>query len=403
MLPIIISGIIAYIIGIKRALLSKKETFIFSVLLLYGLVVFAVSATGYWAPSAQLIPLERAAGVILMAIVTRVIYKLVQVKKPTSTTTKDKRLSVLAFGLLVGSIIALGYNTAVFLQKIDWMPLGHIITESRKARHSTNDSEYVSTAWKKRLEAFAPYIKKGASVWSTYTSVYDSTRHQKNGSSGGEDYIIHALGPARRNRYAQDFTTQKPDYAITLSPSYFIYEEWLWTRHWSFYKELQDNYTIITTNDSHILWKRQTDNVTKETVGGPEHRIQKDANGDYVITAGTASNIRVFEVSVRYNAKSMLPMTAKLPRYLLELSGSSLQKYPVSLPPYNTNWSFPVALAPNDSSVRISPKVYSLIPGASLEIQDVSYREVTAQNNLYIYQSNFCLHNANKCEKINKR
>lgn len=403
MLPIIISGIVAYIIGIKKALLSKKETFVFSILLLYGLVVFAVSITGYWAPSAQLIPLERAAGVILMAIVTRVIYKLVQVKKSTSTTTKDKRLSVLAFGLLVGSIIALGYNTAIFLQKIDWMPLGHIITESRKARHSTNDSEYVSTAWKKRLESFAPYIKKGASVWSTYTSVYDSTRHQKNGSSGGEDYIIHALGPARRDRYTQDFITQKPDYAITLSPSYFIYEEWLWTRHWSFYKELQDNYTIIATNDSHILWKRQTDNVAKETVGGPEHRIQKDANGDYVITAGAASNIRVFEVSVRYNAKSMLPMTAKLPRYLLELSGSSVQKYPVSLPPYNTNWSFPVALAPNDSSVRISPKVYSLIPGASLEIQDVSYREVTAQNNLYIYQSNFCLHNANKCEGINKR
>ncbi|TWP14881.1 hypothetical protein EUA75_02825 [TM7 phylum sp. oral taxon 353] len=403
MLPIIISGIIAYIIGIKRALLSKKETFIFSVLLLYGLVVFAVSATGYWAPSAQLIPLERAAGVILMAIVTRVIYKLVQVKKPTSTTTKDKRLSVLAFGLLVGSIIALGYNTAVFLQKIDWMPLGHIITESRKARHSTNDSEYVSTAWKKRLESFAPYIEKGASVWSTYTSVYDSTRHQKNGSSGGEDYIIHALGPTRRDRYTQDFITQKPDYAITLSPSYFIYEEWLWTRHWSFYKELQDNYTIIATNDSHVLWKRRAGTAVQKKTSHPKHRIQKDTNGDYVITAGAANNIRVFEVSVRYNAKSMLPMTAKLPRYLLELSGSSLQKYPVSLPPYNTNWSFPVALAPNDSSVRISPKVYSLIPGASLEIQDVSYREVTAQNNLYIYQSNFCLHNANKCEGINKR
>lgn len=164
MLPIIIGGIVTYVIGIKKALLSKKETFVFSVLLLYGLVVFAVSITGYWAPSAQLIPLERAAGVILMAIVTRVIYKLVQVKKPASTTTKDKRLSVLVFGLLFGGIVALEYNTAIFLQKIDWMPLGHIITESRKARHSTNDSEYISTAWKKRLESFAPYIEKGASI-----------------------------------------------------------------------------------------------------------------------------------------------------------------------------------------------------------------------------------------------
>lgn len=400
-LPVIIGGITAYIIGVKKALLSKKETFVFSVLLLYGLVVFAVSATGYWAPSTQLIPLERAAGVILVAIVTHVIYNLIQAKRSTPSA-KSKGFPVLAFGLLFGSIIALGYNTAVFLQKIDWMPLRHIITESKKARHSTDDAEYVSTAWRKRLESFAPYIEKGASVWSTYTSVYDSIRHQKNGSSGGEDYIIHALGPARRNRYTQDFIAQKPDYVITLNPSSFVYEEWLWICHWAFYKELQDNYTIIATNDQHVLWKRQTDNVTKETVGGPEHRIQKDANGDYIIAAGTANHIRVFEVSVRYNAKSVLPMTTKLPRYLLELSGSSVQKYPVSLPPYNTNWSFPVALAPNDSSVRISPKVYSLIPGASLEIQDMSYREVTAQNNLYIYQSNFCLHNADKCKGINK-
>lgn len=401
-LPVIISGITTYIIGVKKALLSKKETFVFSILLLYGLVVFAVSITGYWAPTMQLIPLERATGVILVAIVTRVIYKLVQAKKPASTT-KDKRLSVLAFGLLVGGIVALGYNTAIFLQKIDWMPLGHILTESRKARHSTDDAEYVSTAWRKRLEAFAPYIEKGARVWSTYTSVYDSIRHQKNGSSGGEDYIIHALGPTRRDHYTQDFITQKPDYVITLNPSSFVYEEWLWICNWPFYKELQDNYTIIATNDQHVLWKRQTSNAAQEKTNHPKHHVQKDANGDYVITAGATNNIRVFEVSVRYSAKSMLPITAKLPRYLLELSGSSVQKYPVSLPPYNTNWSFPVALAPNDSSIRISPKVYSLIPGASLEVQDVSYREVTAQNNLYIYQSNFCLHNANKCEGVNKR
>ncbi len=402
MLPIIIGGVVAYIVGVKKALLSKKETFVFSVLLLYGLVVFAVSATGYWAPSAQLIPLERAAGVILVAIVTHVIYNLIQAKKSTPNA-KSKGFSVLAFGLLLGSIIALGYNTAIFLQKIDWMPLRHIITESKKARHSTDDAEYISTAWRKRLETFAPHIEKGARVWSTYTSVYDSIRQQKNGSSGGEDYIIHALGPTRRSHYTQDFITQKPDYVITLNPSYFKYEEWLWTRHWAFYKELQDNYTIIATNDSHVLWKRRAGTAAQKKTSHPKHHIQKDANGDYIITTGAANNIRVFEVSVRYSARSVLPMTAKLPRYLLELSGSSLQKHPVSLPQYDTSWSFPVALAPNDSSIRISPKVYSLIPGASLEIQDVSYREVTAQNNLYIYQSNFCLHNANKCEGIDKR
>lgn len=397
MLPVIIGGIVAYIISVKKNLLSKKESFTFSTLLLYGVVVFAVSATGYWAPGAQLIPLERAAGVILVAVLTRTVYTFIQ--KRSTHHARDKRLSILGFSLLVGSVVVLGYGAATFLQRIDWMPLGHIITESRKARHSTDDAEYVGAAWKKRLEVFAPYIEEGRSVWSTYTSVYDSTHHQKNGSSGGEDYIIHALGSARRDRYAQDFMEQKPDYVVTLNPSYFIYEEWLWTRHWSFYKELQDKYTIVTTNDSHILWKRQTEGTTREQMNHREYNIQKDTNGDYIIDVGTANDVRVFEVSVNYSVKNVLPMTSKLPRYLLELPGLSIQKYPVSLPPYSTNWKFPVALAPNDSSVRISPKVYSMVPGSSLEIHDVSYREVTPRrDNLYMYYSNFCLHNSTVCK-----
>lgn len=397
MLPIIIGGIAAYIISAKKNLLSKKESFVFSTLLLYGVVVFAVSATGYWAPGAQLIPLERAAGFILVAILTRTVYVFIQ--KSSTHHAKDKRISILGFSLLVGSVVVLGYGAVTFLQRIDWMPLGHIITESRKARHSTDDSEYVSAAWKKRLEAFTPYIEEGASVWSTYTSVYDSTHHQKNGSSGGEDYIIHALGPTRRDRYVRDFIEQKPDYVITLNPSYFIYEEWLWTRHWSFYKELQDKYTIVTTNDSHILWKRQAETTTQKQTNNPEYHIQKDTNGDYVINARATNDMRVFEVSVIYSAKSILPMTSKLPRYLLELSGSSTQKYPVSLPPYSTKWKFPVVLAPNDSSVRISPKVYSIVPGVSLEVNGVSYHEVTPQqDNLYMYYSNFCLHNSAMCK-----
>ena len=177
---------------------------------------------------------------------------------------------------------------------------------------------------------------------------------------------IHCLlYTSRRDKYTKDFIEQKPDYVITLNPSYFVYEEWLWSRHWQFYKELLNNYTVIATNDSHVLWKRQSDNANQKTTIHPERRVQKSSSGDYIINAGTGNNIRVFEISVRYKAKSILPMTSKLPRYLLEISGSSLQEYPISLPPYSTSWSFPIALGPNDSSVRISPKAYSLIPGVA--------------------------------------
>lgn len=391
--PVLLGGIVSLAIGIKKKLLSKNETFAFSVLTLYGVVVFLVSITGYWAPSTQLIPLERAAGIVLVAI----LIKAIAAYKPTSLNLGHKTSTAIKLCAVCLTIFVLCFHLWTTWQKISWMPVQSILDNARLARHAS-DEDYISKAWQSRLASFKPYITDGSTVWSTYTSIYDSTRGQLNGSTGGEDYIIHALGPDRRACYTNDFIKQKPDYVITLKPTYFIYEEWLWTRHWPFYKELQNSYRIIATNDSHILWKRRTENVPQEKANHQEHRMQKDANGDYIVSVGATNNMRVFEVSVRYKAKSLLPMTSKLPRYLLELSGSSLQKYPISLPPYDTSWSFPVALAPNDSSLRISPKVYSLIPGASLEIQDMSYREVTVQNNRYIYQNNLCRYHADKCK-----
>ena len=73
--------------------------------------------------------------------------KIIQTKKP-NVNAINKKISFIVFGLLLGCVAAIGYNTAIFLQKISWMPVKHIVTESRKARHSTDDSEYVSVAWK---------------------------------------------------------------------------------------------------------------------------------------------------------------------------------------------------------------------------------------------------------------
>ena len=114
-------------------------------------------------------------------------------------------------------------------------------------------------------------------------------------------------------------------------------------------QRLLNNYTVIATNDSHVLWKHQSDSANQKTTIHPDV-VYKNLQAEITLfNTGTGNNIRVFEISVRYKAKSTLPMTSKLPRYLLEISGSSLQEYPISLPPYNTSWSFPIALGPNDS------------------------------------------------------
>ncbi len=51
----------------------------------------------------------------------------------------------MVFRITTGCVVAIGYNAAIFLQK-SADASKHIVTESRKARHSTDDSEYVSVA-----------------------------------------------------------------------------------------------------------------------------------------------------------------------------------------------------------------------------------------------------------------
>lgn len=397
MIPILLGGLLSFIVGIKRKMLSKNELFVFSVLILYGFIVFFVSITGYWAPSTQLIPLERAAGIILVAILVKAV------------TANRKKLMTDHRALFVGQlcvlcliIFVLCFHVFTTWQKISWMPIRFILTNTKLARHAS-DEDYISRSWQGRLASFKPYIKDGSTIWSTYTGLYDSTRGQLNGSTGGEDYIIHALGPDRRDRYTRDFIKQKPDYAITLKPSYFIFEEWLWSRHWPFYKELQTNYKIIAENDSHILWERQERNGHASTEKS-SHTIPKVASDAYRVNLSESDRIRLYEITVTYKAKAAIPFSSKIPRYLMELSGSSLQKYPASLPQYETTWQFPVTLAPSDSFIELNPKIYGLMPGASIDISNITYKELSiSKENLYMYYNNSCSPNNRQKSKTSPR
>lgn len=191
--------------------------------------------------------------------------------------------------------------------------------------------------------------------------------------------------------------------AITLKPSYFIFEEWLWSRHWPFYKELQTNYKIIAENDSHILWERQERNGHASTEKS-SHTIPKVASDAYRVNLSESDRIRLYEITVTYKAKAAIPFSSKIPRYLMELSGSSLQEYPASLPQYETTWQFPVTLAPSDSFIELNPKIYGLMPGASIDISNITYKELSiSKENLYMYYNNSCSPNNRQKSKTSPR
>lgn len=250
-----------------------------------------------------------------------------------------------------------------------------VSSDSRTARHAP-DGTYVSANWKKRIDSFKPYIEKDTRIWSTYTGLYDSMANQLNASPGGEDYIIHALGPERRKQYTDKFIESKPEYVVTLKSTYFWYEEWLWSRHWDFYETLYQNYSVVASNDAHVLWKRNHQGPKTPAIEASSP-LTKSADGLYTANVGSSSTPRLYSIKINYEIKNKNPVNEKFSRNLLVPSGTSIQRFSVSLPPYEKEWSFPIALAPSDSHFSLSPKTYGLIPTTDIVIKNISYKEIS--------------------------
>ena len=94
-------------------------------------------------------------------------------------------------------------------------------------------------------------------MWSLYTGVLNEEMGIMNSSQGGYDYIIHALGPERREQYVQDFAKQQPKYVLTFTHGYFTWEGWMQNSHWEFYSLIDQNYEVVKESSTYALWKRK--------------------------------------------------------------------------------------------------------------------------------------------------
>jgi hypothetical protein len=396
---VIILGFITAGLAIYKKVASSTERRVYSFLLTYGIIVFAAGITGYFAPASQLIPLERVAGLILVAVVFQLLWSErlwnrggKKHKKPVLDYTR-----VAATGLLCILTVLIGINGYYRWIGLNDFPIKDVLVTANVARQS-DDYYAASPAWKARLNSFKSFINPGSSLWSTYTGLYDSQNGMLSSASGGEDYIIHALGDDRRKAYEQDFIKQRPEYVTTLKPTYFIYEEWLWSRHWSFYNQLLTNYEIKTENDSHILWK--LDRHPQPQVATFQTLTPQDDT--YKLPANNTDSVAIFEVRIRYKAGSIIPLKAanRLPRYLIEFHDMSALRYPVSLPGQQTEWTFPVILMPGESHASFTKKADWLLPIGSLTIENVQFKSVdVSRKNSYLFFNNSCyISSSTRCE-----
>jgi len=211
-------------------------------------------------------------------------------------------------------------------------------------------------------------------IWSTYAGLLE---WQVGVFHPATDYIIHTLGPKRRSEYASLFVADRPDLVQTIRPPFTGYEEWLEGTHWDFYRPLLERYDVAATGPWSFFWTR------RDSVAAPALApLLEMAVPPNTLTLSTspqlpADSIGVFEVRLRYhthNPLAAIPVLGGLPRYLIDLPGST-NLYPVSLAPYATERSFPVVIR-GESPIIIRGYVASLIGGATLTLDSVRIQRI---------------------------
>jgi len=223
------------------------------------------------------------------------------------------------------------------------------------------------------LDARRDSAGRPPTLWSTYAGLLEARNGMFHPSV---DYIIHALGPANRTKYLDDFRRVRPRLVQTVSPTYTQYEMWLEDTSWDFYIELLEHYQVVATTPWSLFWERSADSaaapapfqVWSSKVPPGADRIQLPV----VPVIANVSPLVLLQVEIDYRAKNAmhsLPIIGAIPRYLVRAS-DVLQRIPVTIDPYTTTTRFPL-LAIRGKAPVLSWSTASLLPGAELEVSEV--------------------------------
>jgi len=190
-------------------------------------------------------------------------------------------------------------------------------------------------------------VTRSPVIWSTYAGVLEA--HYGVSNPGG-DYLIHAVGPARRAAYLAAFRAAQPDYVCTFRRSVWPWEECLQNNDWDFYEDLVRNYEPLADSWAFRLWKR----VPGAWQVPDDDWVSLAPDRADLFTVPVPSGLSPgagLVVEVEYEAKSPargVPVVGGLPRFLLHPHDCE-NVTPISLPPYRDRWAFAVYPTPGQT------------------------------------------------------
>ena len=186
-------------------------------------------------------------------------------------------------------------------------------------------------------------------IWSTYAGVLEDHYGVFNPHC---DYLIHAVGPQRREEYVAVFARVQPDYVCTFRRSVWPWEECLENNGWDFHEQLVMNYEPLAESWAYRLWRRRPSEWRSPdpTAGRVSVAPERPDSFTVPVPSGLPPGAGLV-VEVEYEATNPargVPVAGGLPRFLLHPHDCDNQT-PVSLPPYRDRWAFAVYPTPGKS------------------------------------------------------
>jgi hypothetical protein len=213
--------------------------------------------------------------------------------------------------------------------------------------------------------------RKTISLWSEYAALLDA---HYGSFQPAEDYIIHTVGPERWHRYTATFRATNPEFVTTMT-SQFSFAEWLQDERWEFYEELLNNYRPLKQIEHDTLWQRKTGDWVEASQNFTTLPFQAGASSLTLPVAQGSDQIAVVRIQYKVtNPWRKLPLIGATPRYLVAVDGSP-RNLTVSLPPYLTEFQFPVKLLAGQP-VSLHFKTESFLPNAAMEVQEVRVKTI---------------------------
>lgn len=223
-----------------------------------------------------------------------------------------------------------------------------------------------------------------ASLWSIYSGLaqayYGVIPKQL-------DYIIHGIGPLRRE-YTDQFDSSRPEFVSVPIPKSRSYSGWLMDTTWPLYRSLVENYEPAGDGGYLRFWKRaghrEISSKTTELYARPYSQSTYDIN----IPALQDDEFQLAECTVFYENHAKYPVIGRLSRNIVTIEDAR-GAHQFAMPPSslaNGQFTFPLILRDSPAKVRFktkSPFVVNLLKIGKVEVSFLSGVPQTSIKNLY--------------------